>query len=360
MDEIIRSIAGGAGTEETVEKVLGLPGELQERLIYTLGSLKSEHAARFLGLLYPSLGEKKLQKLVKKALFRLKTAGIPVEEPRMPGESVLKKVETGREARAFLSNYDPGMTRVVMVAMEMKKNQFLLSHAILHFSDGLVDMKSLPAARTDLEGFLKDYVLRLPPPMVFLPISAAYAGYLIEEASGLSGKEAHEAADLHHMLLTTKSDVRRPNDIYLLGGADTASAASADTIFADEIFQPFSLQWPGMEEDRKRLNDVLNPTIVLPPYVLEERKQAFLNELVESERPAARLPQFRRTLEDYAYLFYCLGKFDYYMGLLVQLVEPAAVKSAFLRFAQKAFGKAEERDRPQEGVIVDPHSLMKR
>ena len=63
-----------------------------------------------------------------------------------------------------------------------------------------------------------------------------------------------------------------------------------------------------MEEDRKKLNEVINPTIVLPPYVIEERRQAFLNELVESERLAARLPQFKRMLEDYAYLFYCLGK----------------------------------------------------
>jgi hypothetical protein len=360
MEEILNAIAGGAGTGETVEKVLGLPGEELELLIHALGSLKSEHSARFLSLLYSSLADRKLQKLIKKELFRLKTAGIPVVEPRIPGESALRRVETGREARAFLSNYDPGLTRAVMVAMEIKKNQFLLSHAILHFSDGLVDLKSLPARRDDLESFLKDYVSRMPAPMVFPSISAAYAGYLIEEASGLSGKEADEAAQLHHMLLAMKSDVRRPKDIYLLEGADTVSEASADTIFDDEIFRPFSLQWPGIEEDRKKLSDVLNPAIVLPPYVLEERKQAFLNELVEKETLAARLPHFKRMLEDYAYLFYRLEKFDYYKGLLARLAEPAAVKSAFLRFVQKAFGKPEETDRPQPGVIVDPHSLIKR
>jgi hypothetical protein len=162
------------------------------------------------------------------------------------------------------------------------------------------------------------------------------------------------------MLLATKDDVRRPNDIYLLKGADTVSEASAEAVFADEIFESFSLRWPGMEEDRKKLNDVLNPTIVLPPYVLEERRQAFLNDLVEKEGPAARLPQFRRMLEDYAYLFYCLENIDYYKGLIIQLGEPAAVKRAFLRFLQKAFGKPEEADRPQEGVIIDPRSLVKR
>jgi hypothetical protein len=360
MDDILRSIADGVGTGETVEKVLGLPGEELESLIHAIGSLRNEGAARFLSLLYPSLADKTLQKVVKKELFRLKTQGIPVEEPRIPGEPVLKKVETGREARAFLSNYDPEMTRVVLSAFEMKKNRFLFSHAVLHFSNGLVDLKNIPMAGDELEDFLKDYALRTPPPMVLPSISAAYAGYLIEEASGVSGKNAEEAASLHRMLLTTKSDVRRPNDIYLLEGADTVSEASAEAIFADAIFEPFLPRWPGVEEDRKKLKDVLSPAIVIPPYALEERKQAFLSELIEKEGPAATLPQFRRMLEDYAYLFYCLEKFDYYKGLLVQLGEPAAVKRAFLRFLQKAFEKPEEADRPQEGVIIDPRSLMKR
>jgi hypothetical protein len=360
MDDILKSIADGAAAGETVDQVLGLPGEEQELLIHAIGSLKSEGAARFLSLLYPSLVDKTLQKLVKKALFRLKTQGIPVEEPRMPGESALRKVETGREARAFLSNYDPEMTRVVLVAVEMKKNQFLLSQAVLHFSNGLEELKSFPISRDELDDFLKDFLLRMPPLMVLPSISAAYAGYLIEEASGLSGKEAEEAASLHRMLPATKSDVGRPNDIYLLPGADAASEASAEAVFADAIFDPFSLGWPGMEEDLKKLNDVRNPTIVLPPYIVEERRQAFLNELVEEERLAARLPLFKRMLEDYAYLFYCLENFDCYKGLLAQLGEPAAVKRAFLRFVQEAFEEPEEADRPQDGIIIDPHSLMRR
>ncbi len=360
MDGILTSISDGTWTGETVDRVLRLPREELESLIQAVGSLKSESAGRFLSLLYPSLADKALEKLVKKALFRLKTQGIPVEEPRIPGESVLKRVETGREARAFLSNYDPEMTRVVLSALEMKKNQFVLSHAVLHFSDGLVDLKSLPVARDELEGLLKDYALRMVPPMVLPSISTAYAGYLIEEAAGLSGHEAEEAASLHRMLSAAKSDVKRPEDIYLLPAPDTASAASADDIFSHEIFEPFSPRWPGMEEDRKALKDVLNPSIVLPPYVLEERKQAFLNELVGKEGPAQSLPQFKRMLEDYAYLFSCLGRFDYYKGLLLQLAEVAAVKKAFLRFVGKAFGKPEEAARPQEGVIIDPHSLVKR
>ena len=119
-------------------------------------------------------------------------------------------------------NYDPEMTRVVLSAFEMKKNQFILSHAALHFSRGLVEMKSFPVSRNELEGFLKDYALRLSPPMALVPISPPYAGYLIEEASGFSGKEADEAR-VSTACFRRAEGRKRPEDIYLLPTPDTAS-----------------------------------------------------------------------------------------------------------------------------------------
>jgi len=360
VEEILKSIAEGAGAQEMVDKALGLPGEEQEKLIQALGAMKSEKAALFLSLLYPSLADKKLQKLIKKELFRLKTQGIRVEEPRMPGESALRKVETGHEVRALLTNYDEELTRVALAALELKKNLFRLSQAVLHFSDGLVELKSFPIARDELDSFLQDFPLRMSSSIALAPISPAYAGYLIEEASGLSGKEADEARRLRRMLSAAPGGVKKPGDIYLLETPDTASAASAEIVFGAEIFDRFSLRWPGMEEDRKKLDEAVNPAIILPPYAIEERRQAFLHELVESERLAASRPLFKRMLEDYAYLFYCLKKFDYYKGLLAELSAPEGVKGAFLRFAQKAFEAPEATDRPQPGVIVDPYSLVKR
>jgi hypothetical protein len=357
MEEIITSIARGTQLEEAVVRTMGLPKGQQEALVEAIGGIKSENAARFLSLLYPRLSDKSLQKLVKRALFRLKTQGIRVEEPRAPGESVLKKVEASREARAFLSNYDNEQTRVAIVAFEMKKNQFLFSHAIVRFSHGLVELKSLPVARADLEGILGDYFARTRPPMVLPQVSAPYAAYVVEEASNLSGKEIEEARSLHHIVGAVKDHVRRPDDIYLLA-ADTAVAPSWESVLAHEIFQPFVLDWPGMEEDRKRLDDVVNPAIVLPPYVVEERRQTFLSDLAENERVAPKLAPFRRMLEDYAYLLYSLKDFDNYKGLVDQLRDQAAVRKAFLHFVMKAFEKREAKeDRPQPGVIVDPYSL---
>ena len=359
-EEAVKSIAEGARAKEIVEKVLALTRDEQEELVQVLGGMKSDNAALFLSGIYPSVSDKKLQKLIKRALFRLKTQGIRVEEPRMPGEPALRRVETVREARGFLSNYDEAMTRVALAALEGKKNQFILGSAVLHFSNGLAELKMFPASRDELEEFVKDFSLRMSSGMVLLPISAAYAGCLIEEASGLSGNEASEARDLSRMLSAAPGNVRKPGDIYHLAAPDTASEASADAVFSDEIFEPFALRWPGIEEDRKKLHEAVKSAIILPPYAIEERRQAFLNELAGSERTAASLPLLKRMLEDYAYLFYCSKKFDHYKGLLAVIASPEGLKGAFLRFAQKTFEEMEETDARQPGVVVDPYSLLKR
>ena len=94
----------------------------------------------------------------------LKTQGIRVEEPKISGESVLKKVEAVREQKAFLSNYDPEDTRVVLLAFEIKKRQFVFMHAVSHFSKGLLELAAVPISGNELDAILKDYLRRTARP----------------------------------------------------------------------------------------------------------------------------------------------------------------------------------------------------
>lgn len=359
MEEILENIEKGAQLQENIEPVLSLLPNQQEQFLEQLSRLKSENAATFLTLLYERVTDKKLRKLIKKAMFRLKTQGIHVEEPRTAEETVLRKPETSREAKAFMSNYDAEETRVVMAAFETKKNQFIFSHAITHFSNGLVELATFPVPRNELEALLKDYLWRTQPPVVLPAISAPYAGYVIEEASGLSGKESEEARSLKRFLNDMKGNVRKPQDISLLDVDAALRPEPFERIVTHHIFEPFLLRWSGLEEDQKRLNGVVNPSIIVPPYVIQERREAFLKELVENERVRAKIPFFKRMIEDYAYLFYCMEEFRNYKGLLEQLKDQERLITAFLYFVQKSFEKLEKKEE-QPGVLVDPYSLTKK
>ena len=360
MDEIIRAIVGGSDPQDAVEDALALSGEQQEELLGRLGRLKSESAGRFVALLYARLTDKRLRKLVKKDLFRLKTLGIAVEDVKAPGESVLHRAETFREAMGLMSNYDAAQTKVVLAAVELKKNQFLFAHAIIHFANGLEEIRSFTVGRTELEELARDYVARTKSPMVLAAISPLYAGYVVEEAAAISGNEIDDARSLNRMLAGAKGDVRKSADIYLLGAVGAMGRPSAETVLGDGMFQPFVLEWRSMDEDRKRLNEAINPAIVLPPSVIRERKAAFFEGLVEKESVRAIVPRFKRMLEDSAYLFYCLKEPQLCAGLVELLEEPEGTMRAFIHFLDKALGEMEKKEQQQPGVIVDPYSLVRR
>jgi hypothetical protein len=362
MDEIIQAILEGKEPNQALDNALALPQSEQEELIRRLGALKSPLTGAFLSALYPRLSDRVIQKLVKKAIFHLKTLGIAVEGPKAAGESALKPIDTSREAMGLLSNYDGESLRVILAAVELKKNQFLFSHAISHFSNGLVDLQSMAVSRPQLEELTRDYVARTKSPILLTEISPLYAGYLIEEAASISGHDTEDARSLNRMLSSAKGNARKPADIYLFETEADLVPASSEAVLGDELFKPLTLDWRGIEEDRKRLNDAISPGIVLPSSAIRERKTDFFVELVKKEQIQPVLPAFKRMLEDSAYLFYCLKELPLYAGIMSLLKAPDGVEAALTYFLDKALTEREKKEEQhqQPGLIVDPYSLGRR
>jgi hypothetical protein len=221
-------------------------------------------------------------------------------------------------------------------------------------------MQTAELPRNQLEMLIQEYTSSAVAPIVLPAISPPFAGYLVEEGARVSGRQIEEAAGVNRMMSAVKGDVRKPEDIYVLD-AQGAPPAAFEDVLNDSIFEPFNLEWPGIDEDKKKLDEAVNSGIVLPQYVVEERRQASLDALVAGGRLAGRIPGFKRMLEDYAYMLYCTKRYDLYAGLAGRIGNEASVRQALLHFAEKAFGKmkkeAEEGQMP--GVIVDPYSVGK-
>jgi hypothetical protein len=361
MDAIVEQVAAGAEPEQILEQTLSLPrGEL-ETLVGQLGRLKRENAARLLTQLLDKTSDKKLQKLIRKAIFQLKTQGISVGEPDRKGESVLRKTETIRESRALLSSYDPDQTRAMVMAFELKKNEFLFSQAIIHFSKGLLDLKSASMGRSDLDALMEEYISRVPHPVMIASIAPPYAGYLLEEAAAVSGNQSDDARSLSGLLYGFKGDVRKPSDIYHLSVPSDVVSAPIDLILYEEVFGAFSFTWGNMEEDRKRLAKAVNPSLVLPQHMIEERKEAFLTELAEDERIIFTLPSLKRMLEDMAYLFYNLKRFDRFKGLIETTADPQSMKRVIRYFLKRTLDELDKKEQEQKSdLLVDPRSLIRK
>jgi hypothetical protein len=357
MEEILRNLQSGGDLEVTVEAYVSLTSQEKSKVLERIRGIKTEHVALFLSKALDRTAEREIQKSIKRLLFMLKTQGIRVEEPKISGEAVLRKVEVVREQKAFLSNYDPEDTRVVLLAFEIKKRQFIFMHAISHFSKGLLELAAVPIPRDELDAILKDYLRRTERPMVLPPIAPKYASYLIEEASGLSGAHTDELRNLKPLMAGLKGPVQKPGDIYALPVPQPTRSKSLQAILSDPVLEPFMLAWESIEADKKELDAVANPSIVVPPYVIEERRQAFMNGLVQTDKFKSAGRSLKRMLEDYAYLFHSLGEFETFKGLAEGLPDDQFFRNALLFFMRKSLEKKEEE---QPGVLVDPFKQQPR
>jgi hypothetical protein len=356
MDDILRAIQSG-DADVGVEYFTTLPPEGRKEFLDKVCSLKSLPAAQLLTALYAQVEQKDLKKLIKKGLFHLRTQGIEIVKPVASEESVLKKVAITKEQMAFASNYDHESIRVFLVAFEMRKKQFVFTHATQRFGEGLVDMMSAPMDRQGLDSLIREYRARTRSPMVLVDISPIYATYLMEEASRQSGKQVDEVRGLRRLTSDFAGDIRVPSDIHHLQVSEEIAEVSWQEVVAGTIFEPFRLSWKGMEGDHKEYDSIVRPQIVLPPHVIEEKKTAYLRELAASVRMKALQPMLSRMLEDYAYLFHRQG---YYAGFktLLKVVDSAESLDAVMQFLiKKSMDQKTKEEEPQQpGLIVSPYT----
>lgn len=345
VEEILKNLQSDGDLEAAVEAYVRLTSQEKGDLLEKMRGIKTEQAALFLSQALDRTAERDIQKSIKKLLFMLKTQGIRVEEPKISGESVLKKVEAVREQKAFLSNYDPEDTRVVLLAFEIKKRQFVFMHAISHFSKGLLELAAVPIPRDELDTILKDYLRRMERPIVLPPIAPKYASFLIEEASGLSGTHTDELRNLKPLMTGLKGPVQKPDDIFTLPVPQETRSKSMQAILSDPIVEPFILSWESIKADRKELTAVANPAIVVPPYVIEERRQAFINGLVQGDKLKYVSRSLKRMLEDYAYLFHAVGDFEAFKGIVEGLRDDRFLQNALLFFVKKSLEKRKRNSR---------------
>jgi hypothetical protein len=356
MNEIIATINDKNKLEDNVQAFSQL---LKENKLETLEKLKTERTeivGQFLNRIYASEHDKQVQKSIKKLLFLLKTIGIKVEEFKVEGESVLKKFEEKRTHRGLISNYDSDGTRMTLVAFEIKRNAYVLIHGLLHFSNGLLELSNVPVDGEGLNHIIAEYLKGSLKPFTIVEISPRYASYLMEEASSLSGRYIEELKQMRSLSSRLGGLVQKPVDIYSLAIPDDTGALSLERILLSEIFKPFSVNWDTLEDDRKQFNDIGSPsTIVLPPYMVEEKRQELLKNLIENGKLSPNLPLMKRLIEDYAYIFHSLGEFNAYKGLIELLHQQEGIYKSLSIIMKKAL---EQKKEQQPGLIVNPYEQV--
>lgn len=355
MENILNTVKTG-DIQAGIDLFASLPPEQHRQFLDRVGSLKDANAARLLSALFPTLDQKDLQKLVKKLLFHLKTQGIQVDEPLAAGDSALKKVEITREQTALLSNYDHEGIRVVLLAFELRRKQLVFTHVTQRFGEGLVDMMSAPIDKKGLDGLISDYRSKTKNAMVLVEISPRYALYLIEEGSASSGRHSEEIKGLKRLAAGLTGDIRTPADIHQLQASLSGPEVSWRQVVSGASFESIRLMWKELDEDQKEFDSIVNPQIVLPPYVVEEKKTAYLKGLAVLDRMKPLKLHLSRIFEDYAYLFYCRGDYAGHSALISALQSSDTLDAVMQFFLNRSLEKKEKKPDKAPGLIVDPYT----
>jgi hypothetical protein len=358
MEDIIRAINNAMDVEKKAEAFYVLSDDEKQLLLEKLQDTRTETLGLFLNAIYPVEKNKKIRKHIRKLLFKLKSAGIKVEEPKNTGEPLIRKIKEVYEQKAFTSNYDHTHTRLVVAGFEIKRNNYIFLNAEIHIAGGLAELMTASVDRKGFEEILKTYRDDTKEPMILEEISPAYAMYLIEEASRQSGKYWDEIKSIKSFATGIVDGIRRPEEIYKLSVPDSCEAISSEAIFNHVIFEPFFITWGTMEEDAKTYNRTGTGSIVLPQHMVEEKKKEFMKTLIERYSMKSALPSLKRMMEDYAYLFYCMKEFNYYKGLMEYLKNENAADEALSYFLNKTLETGKEKPQekqPEGGLIVNPY-----
>lgn len=358
MEELILNINDNNLLEDNI-KAFALLSK-QDKLIFLekFKALRTESAGLFLNRLYVEEKDKNILKAIKKLLFRLKTLGVKVEEPEARGEPVLKKIEEKRMYRGLMSNYDGEGTRLVVVAFEVKKNSFILLHAMIDLTHGLMELATAPVDRNGIEALVVEYCKRTPKPFTVIEVAPRFAGWLIEEGSNLSGKYTEEVREIKPFLSRLPGPVQKPSDIYSLTVPEDTDALPLERIASKEIFESLTLPWDNLDEDKKQFNDIGGgSSIVLPPYMIQEKRRDFVKNLVQGDTLKSKLPLITRLMEDYAYLLHNLGDFGAYKGLITMLRDPEGPASMLSFLVNKALVHEEKQEQP--GLIMNPYGQVR-
>ncbi|MCX7966279.1 MAG: hypothetical protein N2596_06610 [Syntrophorhabdaceae bacterium] len=347
--------------EENVRLFNSLTKDSKVKLLNAIMEIKEEITGRFLNLIYEHEGDKDVLKKIRKIVFSLKTRGIKVDEPLKKGEAALRQTEEvkDRKIKSYITNFDYYNQMAVLMGIELKKKNFLLVHGEIEFPNGLKNLNIVPFKKDEFEHIISSSLFEQKDKLAFSEAPVNFAYRILKEASSRSKRFMEEIRGLNDILKENSIEFKKEFNIYGLTVPDETHRIEIYHIFSHSFFEFFKFRWDGFEDDRERYREIKNPAIILPRYMIEEKRQAFIRGLVESERIKKLIPYLKTVLEIYAYLFYAHREFSYYKGLVDYMRGDEDLTYAVLYLIEKNLEQEKDEERFLEAnkMIINPFDI---
>ena len=317
VEKVKTDIQDGKSDEEIFQSILHLFGkdpEIDRQVVELMAAIPQVKIANLLQRMLQVTKEKKVQKIIKRSLYRLKSKGIAVTEI-LPEKkiSILRPLQT-ESPKGFGGGFDFLGQRFLLLAIPHTGRGWTVMQGVISDTEGLIDFSGEEMARKGFKGFFEEIQGKSLFPLV--EMESSYVGFLFFQAYQLSlEKKRTLPQDYLHLkneIEGVKKVYERPL-IYSFLQADEISGDDRILRRGGELFKADVINtWRIEEEEIRPYADEVweaeASKIVLTQIQKEARFQGVYQKALSDLFTNEKRFLYQRRLEEMAYIFFKLGR----------------------------------------------------
>ncbi len=373
VEKVKMDLQAGKSDEEIFQTTLyffGRDPEIDRHVIESLAAIPQVKIANILRLMLRVSKEKKVQKIIKRSLYRLKSRGINAEEVLHEKKSSILRPFQMESPKGFGGGFDFLGKRFLLLVIPHRGRGWRVAHGVISDTQGLIDFLEEEMTRKGFKGFFEEVQEKSPFPLV--EMDASYVGLLFFQAYHLTLEKKRALPQDYLRLKNEIEDIKKDDGkplIYSFLQADEIAGDDRILRRGGELLKADVISSWRIEEDQIRpfageVWEAEESKIVLSQPQKEARFQGIyqkaLSELFTSEERFL----YQRRLEEMAYIFFKLGREEeakVSLAVAIDLAKPASplqpnpflfqlvIKSIFT-FLKEAY----EKKAKEPSLIVKP------
>jgi hypothetical protein len=317
IEQIKTDIMNGKSDEEifqSLQTLLGKDPETDKKIAELLASIPDAKIAKLLQRMLGLFKEKKIQKTIKRSLYRLKSRGIPIEEVTLDeGRPILYPLKT-EPPKGHASAIDFLGNRLLLLVIPRVGRGLTVMQGVVSDTKGLVDFSGEEMTRKEFIGFFEKVQENTPFP--FVEMEPSYVAFLYAQAYRLT-LERRMTPPQDYLLLKSEIDAIKRE----YGKALVYSYLQADKIVGNDwlskraegllkngLFLGWRIEKDQIQPYADAVWEAEESKIVLNQAQKEARFQEIylkaLSELFSDEKRVL----YRQRLEEMAYVLFKLGR----------------------------------------------------
>ena len=315
--EIRTKIQDGKSDEEifqSLHPLLGKDLEFDRQLAESLATVPDVITARVLQRMLEISSEKKVQKIIRRSLYRLKSKGITLKETSLKKEaSVLRPLQT-EPPKGMAGGFDFLGQRFLSLVIPHPGRGGTVMEGVISDTLGLVNFSGDEMTRKGVRIFVQEIKKNTPFPLV--EIEASYVGFLFVQAYHFTLEKKRTVPQDYLRLKAEIEHVRKEYErpliySYLQPGEvaqeDWLLQRGGDLLKAD-LFSGWRIEEDLIRPYADEVSEAEESKIVLHRTQKEARFQGIYQKALSDLFSGERRFLYERRLEEMAYLLFKLGR----------------------------------------------------